>query len=62
MCAFRASTSVGAKSCIIEKVTHFAHFDPKKTHISRCKIVNLCTINTITMHIYMVTVALHFLF
>ena len=34
----RASTSVDAKSCIIKKVTHFAHFDPKNTHIVGVKL------------------------
>ena len=33
----------------------------KKTHISRCKIVHLCTITILTVHIYMVTITRQFI-
>ena len=47
---FRATTSVVAKSCKIQKVVHLAHFDQKNTHISGCKIVHKCTSAIVTMH------------
>ena len=46
------------KSCKIEKVAHFTHFEQKNTHISGCKIVHLCTIATVTVHICTITVTL----
>ena len=52
----RASTSVDAKFCMIEKTPHFTHFDLKNTYISGCKIVHLCTSATVTVHICMATV------
>ena len=39
----------------------FYTFWPKKTHISRCKIVHLYIIATVTVHICTVTVALSFI-
>ena len=54
--ALRASTSVDAKFCIIEKTPHFTHFDLKNTHISKCKIVHLYTSATVTVHICTVIV------
>ena len=56
----RATTSVDAKSCKIQKALHFTHFDQKNTYISECKIVHKCTSTTVTVHIYMVTIALAF--
>ena len=58
--SIRASTSVDAKSCKMQKILHFTHFDPKNTHISGCKIVHKCTIATVTVHICTVNVALAF--
>ena len=63
------SVSIGVKAiisdcvnfCKREKGSLFTHFGPKNTHISRCKIVDLCTIATVTVHICMVTVALLFI-
>ena len=46
----RASVSVDAKSCKIQKTLHF----------SGCKIVHKCTTATVTVHICTVTVALAF--
>ena len=57
----RATESVDAKLCKIEKCAHFTHFEQKNTHISGCKIVHLCTIAIVTMHICTVTVALVFI-
>ena len=60
------AASVGAlalvciTSCKIEKVTDFAHFEQKNTHISGCKIVHKCTRATITVHICTIIVALAF--
>ena len=56
----RASASVDAKSCKIQKTLHFTHFDQKNTHISWCKIVHKCTTATVTVHICTVTVTLTF--
>ena len=53
----RATASVDAKLCKIEKGVHFMHFEEKNTHISGCKIVHLCTIAIVTVHICTVTVA-----
>ena len=44
----------------MEKVVDFTQFEEKKTHISLCIIVHLCTIATVTVHICTVTVALPF--
>ena len=57
----RATALVDAKLCKIEKVAHFTYFEQKNTYISRCKIVHLCTIATITVHICTVTVACAFI-
>ena len=43
-----------------KKAADFTQFEEKKTHSSLCKIVHLCTITTVTVHICMVTVALPF--
>ena len=56
----RATASTVVKSCIIQIVHHFAHFNPKNAHISQYKSVQICTITIVTMHIYTVTVALPF--
>ena len=56
----RATTSVDAKSCKIQKALHFTHFDQKNTYISECKIVHKYTSTTVTVHIYTVTVTLAF--
>ena len=58
----RASISIEAKSCKIEKKnTSFNTFWPQKnTHISGCKIVHKCTSATVTVHICTVTVTLAF--
>ena len=44
----------------MKKVANFAQFEQKNTHISGCKIVHLCTIATVTVHICTVTVACPF--
>ena len=36
----------------MEKVTNFAQFEQKNTHINGCKIVYLCAITTVTVCIY----------
>ena len=54
----RALASVCVKSYKIEKVAHFTYFEQKNTHISGCKIVHLCTIITVTVHICTVTITL----
>ena len=58
----RASISIEAKSCKIEKKnTSFNTFWPQKnTHISGCKIVHKCTSATVTVHICTVIVTLAF--
>ena len=35
----------------MKKCAHVTHFEQKNTHISGCKIVHLCTIATVTMHL-----------
>ena len=55
----RVTALVDEKSCKIEKVAYFIHFEQKNTHISGCKIVPLCTIVTVAVHICMVTVIVH---
>ena len=57
----RATALVDAKLCKIEKVAPFTYFEQKYTHISRCKIVHLCTIATITVYICTITVAYAFI-
>ena len=46
-----------------KNISDFTHFDKKKKkkniHISDYKIVHKCTIATVTVHICMVSVALH---
>ena len=54
---YRASTSVGGYSSIIQKLFHFTHFNQKYTHISGCKVVHNYTNATVTVHICMVIVA-----
>ena len=54
---YRASTSVGGYSSIIQKLFHFTHFNQKYTHISGCKVVHNYTNATVTVHICTVTVA-----
>ena len=44
----------------MEKMANFTQFEQKNTHISGCKIVHLCTIATVIVHIYTVTVACAF--
>ena len=44
----------------MEKRANFTQFEQKNTHISGCKIMHLCTIVTITVHICTVTVAYAF--
>ena len=46
------------KSCNIEKVTDFTHFEQKNTHISKCKIVHKCTRAIVNVQICTVTIAL----
>ena len=48
------------KSCNIEKVTDFTHFEQKNTHISECKIVHKCTRAIVNVQICTVTIALAF--
>ena len=38
----------------------YAHFDPKNTHISGCKIVHKCTSAIVIVHICTITVAYAF--
>ena len=57
MTVFRASTSVDAKSCKMQKTLHFTHFD---ININGCKIVHKCTSVTVNVHICTVTIALAF--
>ena len=44
----------------MEKVADFTQFEEKKTHISLCIIVHLCTIATVPVHICTGTVKLPF--
>ena len=44
----------------MKKVANSAQFEQKNTHISGCKIVHLCTVATVTMHICTVTVTYAF--
>ena len=44
----------------MKKVVDFTQFEEKKTHISLCIIVHLCTIATVPVHICTGTVALPF--
>ena len=53
----RAITSDCVNLCKIEKGSLFTHFCSKKTHISWGKIVHLCTIATVAVHICTATVA-----
>ena len=39
----RATTSVVAKMCKMQKVHNFAHFNPKNTHINLCKNMQIYT-------------------
>ena len=53
----RAITSCCVNLCKIEKGSLFTHFGSKNIHISWDKIVHLCTIAIVTMHICTATVA-----
>ena len=55
----RASTSVDVNICKIQKATNFTHFTPKIFHISPSKTVYIYTFTIVTMHIYMVTIAVY---
>ena len=57
----RAFTSHCGQFCKIERVTLFTHFGLKKHHISLSKIVHLCTIATVAVHICTATVAFAFI-
>ena len=46
----KATASVDAKSCKIEKVAHFTHFEQKNTHISGYK-----TVHIIILHFFSLT-------
>ena len=48
----RASTSMDAKLCKMQKILHFTHFDQKNTNISEYKNVYKCSIATVTMYMY----------
>ena len=48
--------------CIIHKDTNFTHFASKMLHVNASKSVHICTFATITVHIYMVTIDLYFIF
>ena len=48
----RASTSMDAKLCKMQKILHFTHFDPKNTNISEYKNVYKCSIATVTMYMH----------
>ena len=50
------TTSTLVKSCKIQKVTYFTHFDQKNTRISGYKIMHKYTSATVTVHICIVTV------
>ena len=41
----------------MKKLTNFTQLKQKNTHISGCKIMHLCTIATVTVHICTVTIA-----
>ena len=55
----RASTSLDVNICKIQKATNFTHFTPKIFHISPSKTVYIYTFAIVTMHIYMVTIAVY---
>ena len=52
------TTSTLVKSCKIQKVTYFTHFDQKNTRISGYKIMHKYTSATVTVHICIDTVTL----
>ena len=64
----RATTLVVVKMCKMQKVLNFAHFNPKNTHISLCKNVQIFTMtlqmnsNRTYMHGYCSCVNDFFLF
>ena len=58
----RATTSMVAKICKIQKVLNFAHFNPKNTNIGSCKNVQIYKVATVTMHICTVTVHVQMIF
>ena len=47
----RATALAVAKSCIIQKGHHFAHFTKTKAHINQCKSVQIYTTIIVTVHI-----------
>ena len=55
----RATASEVAKLCKIQKVVNFTHFNEKNTHINVCKIVHIYKSAIVTVHICIVTIALH---
>ena len=55
--SLRAITSGCVNLCKIEKGSLFTYFGSKNTHISWGKIVQLCIIATVTVHICTATVA-----
>ena len=57
----RATALAIAKSCIIQKGHHFAHFTKTKAHINQCKSVQIYTTTILTVHICTVTVTLPFI-
>ena len=48
----RASTSMDAKLCKMQKIFHFTHFDPKNTNISEYKNVYKCSIAIVTVYMH----------
>ena len=48
----RASTSMDAKFCKMQKILHFTHFDQKNTNISEYKNVYKCSIATVTVYMH----------
>ena len=48
----RASTSMDAKLCKMQKILHFTHFDQKNTNISEYKNVYKCSIAIVTVYMH----------
>ena len=55
----RVTTSVVAKSCKIQKVVHFTHFDQKNTYTNGCKIMHKCRSATLTVYIFISKKTMH---
>ena len=53
------TTSVVAKSCKIQKVVHFTHFDQKNTYTNGCKIMHKCRSATLTVYIFISKKTMH---